>query len=298
MSVTLVSDLTEQVQKFWAPMMVDELKESAILPSLVNKDYMGEIKQGGDTVYISQIATPVGSIKTIGVDHQTYTSEKLTTTRKTIVADKIIEASFELDSLIDLQTQLGSPEGQSKIRAGLNKALELQLNKYLYSLVSPSTSAPDHSIASITDFNAAQVLVFRALASQAKWLSDMGWWLLLGPSYYNDFLTATTLTSSDYVGGDQPVIGGKKPYNRFNFNIMEDNSDAMFQLSPTLAATGDTALAFHPDFMYLVMANAPTIKLSDLHANKQRGYLLTAELVVGAGLGLQGNVKHIVGYNS
>jgi len=297
MSATLVNELSDQVQKYWAPMMVDELKEQAVLPTLVSKEYDGQIRQGGDTVYVSMVEAADGAIKTIGVDHQYYSSEKLKTQRKSIVADKVIEASFELDSLIDLQTQLGSPEGKSKIRAALNKGLELQLNKYLYSLVSPSTSAPDHSIASVSDFNAAQLLACRALASQAKWMAD-GWWALLGPNFYNDFLNATTLVSSDYVGSDQPIIGGKKAYNRFGFNIIEDNSDAMWQLSPTLSVTGDTALLFHPDFMLLVMQQEPTVKISDLHANKQRGYLLTAELVVGASLGLQGNVKHISVYNS
>lgn len=297
MSATLVTELANQAQKFWAPMMVDEMKESAILPTLVSRDYMGEIKQGGDTVYISMVEAADGSIKTIGVDHQNYTSEKLKTQRVAIQANKIIEATFELDSLVDLQTQLGSPEGQSKIRNSLNKALELQLNKYLYSLVSPSLSAPDHSISGVSDFNASQVLANRLLASQAKWSSENGWWLLLDPSFMNDFLSATTLVSSDYVGSDLPVIGGKKPYNRFGFNIMEDNSAAMNQLSPTLAAA-DYALAFCPDFMYLVMQQAPTIKISDLHANKQRGYLLTAELVVGAGLSPEGSKKHIVTYNS
>lgn len=297
MSVTLVQELSEQVKKFWAPMMVDELKEQAILPTLVSKDYDGQIQKEGDTVYISMVETPEGAIKTIGVDHQTYSSEKLKTQRVGVTANKIIEASYELDSLIDLQTQLGSPEGKSKIRAGLVKSLELNLNKYLYSLLSPSLSAPDHYLNGITDFNASQVLNFRKLAAQAKWLSEGGWWLLLDPSYYNDFLNATTLTSGDYVGSDLPVIGGKKPYNRFGFNILEDNSMAMNQVSPTLAAE-DLALGFHPDFMYLVMQTQPEIKLSDLHGNKQRGYFLSAEIVVGAGLGIQGNVKHILGFNT
>jgi len=297
MSATLVQELSNQVQKFWAPMMVDELKEMAILPTLVSKDYDGEIKQAGDTVYISMVETPDGSIKTIGVDHQNYSSEKLKTQRVAVVADTIIEATYELDSLIDLQTQLGSPEGKSKIRAGLNKSLELNLNKFLYGKVAPSTSAPDHSIASVTDFNAARVLSNRLLASQAKWSSEGGWWALLDPSFYNDFLSAATLVSSDFVGSDLPTIGGKKPFNRFGFNILEDNSDAMSQLSPT-AATSDLALMFQPDFMYLVMQQQPMIKISDLHANKQRGYLLTAEFVCGAGLGIQGAVKHIVNYNA
>lgn len=297
MSATLVSELSDQVQKFWAPMMVDELKEQAILPSLVSKDYQGEIKNGGDTVYVSMVEAANGAIKTIGVDHQSYSSEKLNSQRKAIVADTIIEATFELDSLIDLQTQLGSPEGKSKIRAALNKGMELKLNEFLYRKVSPSTSAPDHSIASVTDFNAARILLNRQLAAQAKWAADNGWWCLLDPSYYNDFLSAATLVSSDYVGSDLPTIGGKKPFQRFGFNIVEDNSEAMKYLSPTLA-TSDLGLMFQPDFMYLVMQQEPTIKISDLHANKQRGYLLSAEIIVGASLGIEGSVKHIVNYNA
>jgi len=297
MPMTSITEVQEQVQKFWAPMMVDEMKESAILPTLVSKDYEGEIKKGGDTVYISMIITPTGSIKTIGVDHSDYTSETLQTVRKSVVANKIIEASIEIDSLIDLQTQLGSPEGKSKIRSAMNKALEIKLNEYLYSLVAPSASAPDHKVATVTDFNATALLNNRKLASQAKWSSENGWWALLGPSYYNDFLSATTLTSADYVGADMPVIGGKKPYNRFGFNILEDNSDAMKAISPTADVTGDVALLFQPDFMYLVMQTEPQIKISDLHAVKKRGYLLTVEIIVGAGLGLEGELKHITNYN-
>ena len=55
MSATLITDLNEQIQKFWSPLLVPELKEKAILPSLVSSDYEGEIKQGGDTVYVSMM---------------------------------------------------------------------------------------------------------------------------------------------------------------------------------------------------------------------------------------------------
>jgi hypothetical protein len=45
--------------------------------------------------------------------------------------------------------------------------------------------------------------------------------------------------------------------------------------------------------MYLVMQEMPTFKLSDLHSNKQHGYLLSVRLIVGAKLGIDGDVKHI-----
>jgi hypothetical protein len=70
----------------------------------------------------------------------------------------------------------------------------------------------------------------------------------------------------------------------------------MAQISPTDAAS-DLCLAFHPDFMHLVMQQSVTFKLSDLHGSKRRGYLLTAEMIVGAALGIEGSIKHATVYN-
>lgn len=296
MSATLVAELQDQAQKFWSPIFVPELKEAAVLPTLVSKEYEGEIKREGDTVYVSMVQAATGQRKTVGSGHETFETEKLKTQRIGIVADQVISASFELDDLVALQTQLGSANGESEIRKSLMKAVELQLNDYLYSLVSPSTSAPDHLISGISDFNATQLLSFRGLASAAKW--PMGEkWLLVDPSYQNDLLAAQTLTSSDFVGDDRAVVGGQIVSKRFGFNIVEDNSDAMKRLSPTLA-TSDLALAFHPSFMYLVMQQQPEFQISSLHSNKQFGYVISVKMVLGAKLGIQGSVKHIVGYNS
>jgi len=296
MSATLVNELSEQSQKFWAPIFKDELLETSILPSLVNKEYQGEIKQGGDTVYVSMIKRPTAEIKTIGAGSDTFSSQKMTTQRVGIVADKRITASFELEDLADLQTQIGNPDGQSKIRQVLLEAAQISLNTYLYSLVSPSASAPDHIRSGITNFDASELLANRQLASKARWMNEGGWWSLLDPSYMNDILSATTLTSSDFNGADAPVIGGKVASTRFNFNILEDNSAGLLQLSPGSAGQ-DCGLLFHPDFMYLVMG-APTFKVSDLHANHQHGYLVSVDMLVGAKLGIDGNVKHIQVYNT
>lgn len=299
MSATLVREVEDQIQKFWAPIFVPELKETAILPNLINTTYSSNLSAQGDTVYVSMVEAAEGSRQTIDSsgNHTVIQSEKLKTQRVGIVADQVFSASFELDSLIDIQSQIGNPSGQSAIRNALLKGVELQINKYLYSLVAPSLSAPDHSIASVTDFNFTQLQAVRKLASQAKWAKDKPWYLLLDPSYMTDFLSDTKNTSSDFIGGDLPLIGGQRPFARSGFQILEDNSDGMQGLGAA-SGTEDLALAFHPDFLYMVAQMQPTFKLSDLHSNKQRGYLLTVDMVGGAKLGLQGNLKHIVVYNS
>lgn len=296
MSMTLATELENQAQKFWAPMSKDALMENTLLPSLVNKEFQGEIKRGGDTVYVSMVNRVSAERKTKGAGADSFSSQKLTTQRVGIVADQRITAAVELEDLVDLQTQLGSPEGQSKIRASLEESIAIELNNYLYSKVAPSASAPDHILSGVTTMDATQLIAIRQLAAKAKWMQEGGWFMLADPEYYGTLLSAQTLTSSDYVGDDRPVIGGQIANRRYGFNILEDNSAGILSLSPALAG-GKCALAFHPDFLYLVMGDIQ-FKVSPLHSNKQHGYLVSVDMWCGAALGLEGNVKHIQIYNT
>jgi hypothetical protein len=291
MSMTLVTQLEDQVQKFWAPLLQDQLKEETLLPSLVNKEYEGVIKRGGDTAYVSMIKRPLAERKTKGAGAESFNSAALETSRVGIVADQRITASFEVEDLVDIQSQIS--QDNPKMRQVLFEALEIELNSYLYSLVAPSASAPDHTVTSVTDFNATALLNVRKLAAQAKWSKMPGWYLLVDPQYMSDLLNAQTLTSSDYVP-DAPVVGGQIARQRFGFSILEDNSSALVGLG---TSGQDAALAFHPDFMYLVMGE-PMVKISDQHSQKKHGYVVSVDMWCGAKLGLEGALKHITVINT
>lgn len=277
--ITDVAVVADQIQKFWSPLFMKELRARLLLGSLVNKDYSGQIKAQGDTVKVSQINAPVGENKTVGVDADTFSSESMTTTQVEIKADKRAVAAFEITDLAALQSQIGAED--SEIRASLLYAVEKQVNDYLYTLVAPSLAAPNHSLVEAA-MNATALLTVRKLAAQAKWLSEKGWWGLLDPIYMNDILSAQTLTSSDYVGDEKVVVSGQVANKRFGFNLLEDNS-----------RTSALGLFFHPDFMHLVMQTQPTFKVSDLHAQKKFAYLISVDMVYGAKLGIDGAKKHI-----
>jgi len=295
MSQTNIADVQNQVQTIWAPVFMDELLEKTLLVSLVNKDYEGDIKVKGDTVRVSQINRPVASRREIGSGHDTFNTTKLSSSYVDIKANQVIDAAYEFDSIVQLQSQIGDQE--SKIRQGLREALDIALNDYLYGLVAPSAATPDHITNGVTDFNASQLSAARKLAAKAKWRKEGGWWLLADPSYYSDLLNSQTLTSKDYVEGETPIIGGEIVNRRFGFNVLEDNSDGMKQLSPTLNPD-DLALGFHPDFMHFVMQLEPEFKVADLTANKQHGFIIVVKIVVGAKLGIDGDLKHLKTYNT
>jgi hypothetical protein len=279
MAVTDLAAVANQIQKFWAPIFMPELKAGAKLPSLVNRDYDGEIKNQGDTVYVSQLVIPDAQIRTVGTDADTFDSSALSTQRVAVAADKRCVVAIEVQDLAALQSQLEAKD--SEIRQGLLQSCMRKLNANLYGLVAPSASSPDHIINSVTNFNGTQAGDARMRAAQAKWMKNKGWMGALDPSFANDFMQVAQLTSKDYADGESMVVGGELATKRFGVNWFEDD-----------ALATDQAVIFHPDFLYLVMQTQPTFKLSDLHAQKKFGYLLSVDFVFGAKLGIDGAKKH------
>lgn len=285
MTDTTIADVTNQVQKYWSPLFTKQLRESLLLGSLVNKEYQGEIKRGGDTVRVSQVNAPTGQLLTIGVDADSFTSEAISTSYVDVQVNKRAVASYTFQDVVELQSQLS--RDNPEVMEALQFAMAKQINDYLWTFVAPSTSAPDHDRSGISDFNASELVTDRGLAAAAKWRMDPGWYGLLDPSYYGNILSAQTLTSSDYGATDAPVISGQIAKQRFGFNLFEDNSRST-----------QHAVLFHPDFLHYVTQSAVQVKVSDLHPLGQFGVKLSVDLLFGAALGINGNVKHIRVYNS
>jgi hypothetical protein len=222
---------------------------------------------------------------TVGTDADSFSSEAVSTSYIDITADKRAVASYKFQDLVSLQSQIS--QDNPEVIEGLKFAMAKQINDYLWSLVSASTSSPDHNIGSVADFNASQLAACRILAAQAKWRMEPGWYALLDPQYFGDVMNASTLSSSDYGATDAPVISGQVALKRFGFNILEDNS-----------RSADHALLFHPDFMHMVSQTEVQVKVSDLHPLGQFGVILSVDMVFGAALGIDGSNKHIQVYNS
>ena len=285
MSVSTLTQVADQIQKYWSPIFTKQLRESLLLGSLVDKKYQGAIARQGDTVRVSQVNAPNGQLLTVGTDADAFDTEAISTSYVDIKADKRAVAAYEFQDLVELQSQIS--QSNPDVMEALRFAMAKQINTYLYSLVSPSTSAPDHSVSAVTDFNASQLAAVRTLAAQAKWPDMPGWYGLLDPQYYSDMLNATTLTSMDYGASDAPLIGGKVALKRYGFNLIEDNS-----------RSADFGLFFHPDFLHMVTQSEVQVKISDPHSQKRFGVVMSVDMVFGAKLGINGNVKHIKVFNS
>lgn len=102
MGQTNLADVADQIAKHWSPLMTKELRESTLLASLVNKDYDGEIKKKGDTVYVSQLNAPAGQNLDIDVDADSFSTQAMSTSRVAVRADRRAVAAYDVEDLVDL----------------------------------------------------------------------------------------------------------------------------------------------------------------------------------------------------
>lgn len=282
MSLVDLTTVAAQMQTKWSSLFVKELRAMSPLPELVNKDYKGEITNGSSQVVVSMVKKVQGQTRTAGVDANTFETSDLEIDEVTVVSNKRFVASTRISELAELQSQLADPGMQSQIREALLRGAIEQWENYLWSLVSPSTSSPDHLDTGNAAMSASELNGYAVLAAQAKWARDKGWYGLLSPAYIGDLRTEQTLVSKDYVDGESVVVSGQIVNKRFGFGLLEDNS-----------RTGRKGLFFHPDFLISVIQKQAQFKISDLHSQQKFGYLISVDLFGGAKLNVEGSKQHI-----
>jgi hypothetical protein len=290
-NITLVSELANQVPQAWSPLTVDELKARAQLTALTNRDYEGQIANPGDRVHITQFQVGTADRRAIGSGHEQFSPQQLNSARKSLIVDQVIDHVIELDDLVPLQTQLTNPE--SELRIKMETELALKMDAYLFSLVSASTSSPDHLLGGVTDFNATAIGNCRKLAAKAKWSKTEPWYTLLDPQYYQDLLGTSTMVSNDYVDEKTPTVAGQFVQQRWGFNILENNDDNFLSLDTGAAATQDVGLSFVPSFMHSVYGNVEWFLTDNRPAGKYTAYL-GVRVLAGAVIGHDHASKCIV----
>ena len=278
MALTELTNVSSAIQEFWPTLFMEDLKEDNILFNLVNKQYSGSLNRMGDTVHVNQIDKLTGQTLTINQTGggRTFTPETVSTTGVSVVANRRFVASADIADTLQFQSMIDPMSDASvQLRREMLTAISEQINTYLYGLVSPSATAVAATL------SASTLAGVRKYAAQQKWERAKGWYGLLGPSYWEDLLLDSTLTSADYID-DKPVVGGQKGVKRFGMNLFEDNS----------AGNADIGLFFHPDFVYFVSQMEPRFKVSDKHAQGEFAIMISVDLIGGGILGHDGAVKH------
>ncbi len=264
MALTTIADVQNEMEKYWSPLTFDQLVQDNGLISVVNTDYEGQIQNAGDTVYISTVSPLTASQQTIGVDADTFDSQKIVTTRTTLTCDQVFSASIEVSSFVELQS-LVKPSSDSRFRDLMTRAIADKMNSWLLGKVKAANDVANKATITVAEFRDARVF-----AGQKKWPKDGNWYAFLDPTYWGDALVDTTLSNAEFVT-DMPISTNVRFRNLLGFRAAEENS-----------LSADHALFMHRDFLYLAIQQRPTFKVSDLHSQKKRGFLVSCDVVAGA----------------
>lgn len=286
MAETHLDDVTSAVQTFWSKMFMEELRQSNIMMSLVNREYSGDLQKAGDKVRVNQINAPTGqslSIDGAGGD-RTFTPSAVNLSTVDVTADTRFVASYDFDDSVSWQSLI-DPLGPmaTEIRAAMVYAMNVQINDYIYGKI-----APANTIASVATMDASTVASVREYAGKQKWDKRKAWYSTLSPEYYADLLQDSTFANADFGARDTPTIGGQFAIQRYGFNLLEDNS-----IDADTIETG-AGLFFHPDWFYWVMQYEPRFKISDKHSSNEFAYVMSVDLIGGGSVGIDGDVKHVL----
>ena len=244
----------------WSPLMYQELRHKPSYINIFARDYEGEIKEKGNTVKVSQVKKPTGQI--LLDDKEQFETEELQVGGFDIVADRRAVSSFEITDLAKLQ----SLEFQLEVTNALVDAILEQMETDVMSIMVAAAANQIGALAGAS-FDLADVVALRnALRAKKVPISDV--FLALGSTYYGSLLTKNMVMSSDYgsindlMGGEVKKLSGFATFE----NIMENAT---------------SAVAFHKSAVQLVSQTQVNVKVSDLHANKKFGYLVSADIVYG-----------------
>jgi hypothetical protein len=285
MGLTGYNDVQDQMQKFWSPLSASQLVQSNPYLNVVNRNYEGQLSRKGDTVYVNVINPMTAEVRTAGVDADTFDTQKVQMTRTAIKADKLFSVAVELEDLVQLQSLLDS--GDMKLRESMTQALADKISAYLYGFRKTTLTdgvTVDSGVATLskTEFRGARVF-----GGKKKWPKDGNWFAFLDPEYWGDISVDSTLASVDFVG-ETPIAAQSSFRKLLDFNTTEDNSLGSKQ-----------GFFMHREWLYYVQQTAPTWKISDLHATKKNGVLLSCQIVGGAAKNqYAGDDLHYLVYNS
>lgn len=259
------------VQTFWSEIFQKELRENNLWTGLLaDPNYTLTNVKGGDTLKISKINKPTSSIRSIGTNADSFETNVLSSVQSDLVINKRCVSAFEFEDLAMIMSQL--EQENSEIREALLADVKQQANDFVKSLINPSSASPDHVLSGCTDFNLTQLSTVRQLAAEAKWFgSGEPAYILASPSYMTDMLKDTTISAANVMGSSpSPMLENRFVLPRLGFSILEDNS-----------LGSDEAYAFIPSFLKVIIGQ-PVFRLSDLHASKKFGFVLSCDCVLGA----------------
>lgn len=197
------------IPEIWAAQLQTSLKKALVFgsPSVVNRNYEGEIAGGGDTVRITSISRP--TVAAYVKNTTTITPETLTDAERALKVDQAYYFAFEVDDIDMRQAKSGGALlNEAAIEAAY--ALADTADQYLYGLL--STGAATANVIGATAIT-TQALALTAILSLKTKLDvanvpTQGRYIVAPPWFVNKLIDGSALSSVANAGTDESLRNG------------------------------------------------------------------------------------------
>lgn len=250
------------VPEVWSAKFEEVFNDKIVFPSIVRRDYEGEITGRGDTVNIPSIADVTATDLGDGARNDAVS---LTISTTALVVDSIAAVDFKVSTLADLQSVPFMEEARMKAESAIMRKIQDDI----IAAVAPSTSAPDHVIPYDSGSTLADADILEALdlEATANWSHSSGRYLVTGEQQYNDFLGVAKFYDK--------TLGG-------NVDVASANVGQIYGHTPMASsACGTTTYMFQDTFMQMAIQRGLNVTLTDLAVLGERGYRVNVDVIYG-----------------
>lgn len=264
--MTAGTELDALRPEIWSANFYPTLLEALPFNDSVARNYEGEIRQLGNTVNIT-------SFPQFGDANEVQEGEKndadgITAANTQLTVDKMLVKDFIVTDLAQIQTI----DASNALRDLAYHSILKKMQSIIISLIVPSASSPDHSIAfdSGTTLALADILEAKELLDNADVPDDGTRNMTLGAAQWNDIFNITGLTSRDFINSGGVLETGSLPARVLGF-VPKMTSEA-----------GNVSYFYHPIFMQIAVQRSLSTKVYDMGGQGVRAARVNSTLLFGA----------------
>lgn len=262
--MTAATQLSVLVPEIWSQRYYDVLLAELPFNSIISRDWEGEIQSLGDTVRISTLPEFDEAIE-LAEDARADASALVATQQSLVINRRVVK-----DFIVTNMALLQSIPFMEKMRELAVYSINKKIQSTIISLIAPSTSAPDHTIAfdSGTTLALADILEVKELLD-AQDVPMSSRYIVMGAAQLNDVYNITGFTSSDFITSGAPIQTGQLP-------------PALVGFAPKFTSVlGNVVYLFHSSFMTMAAQQELNIAEYDLGVDGKRARRINCDVLWG-----------------
>lgn len=258
------TELSVLVPEIWSAKYYDVLLAELPMADTVSRDYEGEIRSLGDTVNVSQFPEFGDAVEV--AEDQRNDAANITVSQIQLIINKRIAQDFIITNLALTQ----SLPAMQKLQELAIYSIMKKIQSLIVSLIVPSPSAPDHTLAytSGTTLALADALAAKELLDNQD-IPMSNRYLMMGSAQMNDLFNISGFTSTDFGASNAPLINGGLPSQILGFN---PKFSSLF---------GNTTYWYHSSFFQMAAQEGMNVNQYDQGSQGLRSMRINCDTLLG-----------------